>query len=139
MFSADTRRAALMIWAGLNGLLVARAVLWALWRPSGVWQERGTVGRWAFWPALLMTLLLRSSLEPWAAEVTGQWIPSSVVYAISGLIFMPVLLVVALLWGMLGAAVGGFSGRRRPSDGGAVRWGIRIWWITTLVAWMVSD
>ncbi|HAB17570.1 MAG TPA: hypothetical protein DCE44_14095, partial [Verrucomicrobiales bacterium] len=129
----NTRDLAVAVWGAVNLWLLVRAGFWSLLHLSRIWSERGAIMRWAFWPALLATLLLRSTLEPGLAEVTGQWLPSSVFYAVSLILFFPILIVASLLWSLFGAVIGAYGARDAP-DSGLARWGVRGWWLASLLA-----
>jgi len=131
-----TRTATAGLWTALNGLIIAVAGLWALVHPLRWLREAGMIARWAFWPALLGTLLLRSTLEPVLVEVTGQWLPSSVFYALSVVTFLPLLFIACLLWTLPGAALGAYLARKDPLPGAGTRRAIRWWWLWTAAAGM---
>lgn len=131
-----TRASAAGVWTALNALVLVVAGVWALGHPFRWLREGGMTVRWAFWPAVLGTLLLRSTLEPVLAEVTGQWLPSSVFYAISVAVFLPLLFAGCLLWTLTGAALGAFLARKDPAPGAATRRAIRWWWLWTAAAGM---
>ncbi|MBN8248681.1 MAG: CHASE2 domain-containing protein [Verrucomicrobia bacterium] len=131
-----TRAAAAGTWTALNALVLVVVGVWALGHPFRWLREFGMMVRWAFWPAILGTLLLRSTLEPVLVEVTGQWLPSSVFYAISVVVFLPLLFVGCLLWTLAGAALGAYRARRDPAPGAGTRRAIRWWWLWTAAAAM---
>lgn len=130
----NTREPFTELWAAFNALLVLRAGAWALLHPGALWRERGTLVRWAFWPALLLTLLFRSTIEPVLAEVTGQWLPSGIIYGFSLFVVLPVVLAGTLLVSTVGTALAAFQARRDLSRGSSVRLGIRAWWAVCLTA-----
>jgi len=133
LFLPGLRLAAVEGWTVVNTLAVLATGLWALAHPRRSLREYGMIARWAFWPALLGTLLLRSTLEPFLAEMTGQWLPSSIFYAVSLVLFLPLLFVVCLIWTLPGAALGAFLARRDPEPGAATRRAIRWWWLWTAI------
>lgn len=126
------------LWTGVNILLALRGLGWTLWHPFGPWRVRGVILRWSFWPALVVTLMLRSNLEPLLAEVTGQWLPSSLVYAFSLVLFLPLLLVATLIWSVLGAGMGAFEARRKENAVARTGLVLRAWWLVTLLAVLVA-
>ncbi len=133
------RRPVAICWVGVNLYLLLRAGFWTLFHPGRLLLGIGIGARWAFWTALIVTLLLRSQIEPLLAEVTGQWLPSSVVYASSFLIFMPVLFVAGLCWGLAGASMGAFFGRQQEVHRARLtRSGVRRWWLATLGAVLLA-
>ncbi|MFO1458470.1 MAG: adenylate/guanylate cyclase domain-containing protein [Verrucomicrobiota bacterium] len=133
MVFPGTRMVGASIWATVNGLVLIRGLLGILFQPRSWWAERGSVGRWAFWPSLMGVLLLRSGLEPLIAEVSGQWLPAGFLYGLSLLLLVPILMG-ALLWSCLGAGVAAWGLRGRAVQPGELRRGIRIWWLMTLGA-----
>ncbi|MBN9691810.1 MAG: CHASE2 domain-containing protein [Verrucomicrobia bacterium] len=131
---SDTQEPITELWVAANGLLVLWAGFWALLHPRALWRERGTLVRWAFWPALLLTLLFRSTIEPVLAEVTGQWLPSGIIYGFSLFVVLPVLFVASLIVSAVGTALAAFQARRDLPQGSYVRLGIRAWWAVSLIA-----
>jgi len=87
---------------------------------------------------LLGTLLLRSNLEPILAEVTGQWLPPSIIYAVSLLLFLPFLLAATLLWSSAGAVLGAHGARQESSGNESTRLAVRTWWGVTLVTGLTA-
>ncbi len=126
-------------WIGLNVFLLLRGFLSLLWHPLAAWNSVGTMLRWAFWPALLEALMIRSFLEPVLAEVTGQWLPSSLVYGFSLVLFLPLLLLASFVWSAFGAAMGSFSSARTLNRATACGRGVRLWWLVTGLVLLITE
>lgn len=132
----ETRTVASRVWLGINALLLGVMFLWALWHPIVLFKVRGSILRWAFWPALIIAFSKAPGGEPGFLENSAIWLPAGPSYLISLLGIFPIILVVGLVIGVIGAGGGILASGSDFDRVASARSGIRWLWFTVLMVWL---
>ncbi|BCU78994.1 hypothetical protein llg_37090 [Luteolibacter sp. LG18] len=125
-----------LAWWFLNAVLTVSMLLGAVWNLRTVFQSRGTLVRWSFWAALILTFSgFSESLESSGHPVS--WLYSGSSYLALLLVVFPAYLAGALVLAVVGAGGGALSRGGALDRAAAVRSGIRWIWLVAAVVWLL--
>lgn len=131
--SEGLRAAAIGLWITANVVLALVASGWGFVHPRVVLRGQSTALKWAFWLALPATLGILGGLDSvLAMQVHSLPIPTSALLAISGVALWPLMFFLMAFFGLLGAALGAFAGRKELWAGEAAKAGAGAWWLALL-------
>lgn len=127
------------LWIAANGAFLVRLAVWGLLHPAAVVRARDAILGWALAVAVSLTLLLHSGFAQLLAQISEVWIPNGLLFFAAVVGLLPLLFVLGLVTGMLGAALGDFLARRTPHVEALARVGVSGFWLTLLLVFVATN
>ncbi|MEI6565367.1 MAG: adenylate/guanylate cyclase domain-containing protein [Verrucomicrobiota bacterium] len=119
-------------WEVANFVFLARVVIWAVPNFRTVFSARGPAVRWSLTLAPLMALVLNAGVEQFLIRYTDFTLPGMLFLILLLFLFLPLAFLFSVALGILGAAIGGFGGRRSAHPETAAKAGLAGIWLTLL-------
>jgi len=120
------------LWLMVNALLAVTMVLWAVGALKVTFRTRGSILRWAFWPALMGAFLKFSDVNSILHSAGIPSMPTSASMLICLVVVFPFTFIYSVFVGIMGVGGGVMACESDLDRDSAARSGIRWAWLIVL-------